>query len=345
MTAEHDDHDDDAPGWNAIDARLQSIYGDAEPLHFAAALPLIAGGEDPLQGISAYKSRFGGRAHWHFVTYGYSELYEKENEDPESSGFGFEMTVRVVDPEARDEPPGWVLSLLQNLARYVFHSGNVFEVGHYTTLNGPIALGRDTALVAAAFVEDPELGAMDTPNGAVRFVQLVGVTEDEYDAIRDWDASQLVQLLAERDPALLTDLPRRSVLGTPAIAARVREGIARDGSSMSAVFASRGSLRKGTWEVAANSVDDLKRLVRGRLAFGRDAALYWPDGGVELRAGDTTKLGKGNKLTLDAADRAALLELPVKRGDYPLPSGQLTVRVLPIPILDGNRKKVTREIG
>ena len=40
-----------------------------------------------------------------------------------------------------------------------------------------------------------------------------------------------------------------------------------------------------------------------------------------------------------------LLELPVKRGDYPLPSGQLTVRVLPIPILDGNRKKVTREIG
>jgi suppressor of fused-like protein len=171
------------------------------------------------------------------------------------------------------------------------------------------------------------------------------VTADEYDAIRDWDATQLLQLLSERDAALLTDLSRASVLGSPAIAARVREGIARDGSSMSAVFASRGALRKGTWEVAANSVEDLKRLVRGRLAFGRDAALYWPDGGVELRAGDESKLGKSNKLTLSPADRAALLELPVKRGDYPLPSGLLTVRVIPIPILDGNRKKVTREIG
>jgi hypothetical protein len=128
----------EARGWNAIDAALRPLYGDQKPAHWAAVVPAMLGGQDPLQGISAYRSTFGGAPHWHFVTYGFSELYEKESDDPETSGYGLELTCRVVDTEEGAEPPKWVWSLLQNLARYVFRTGNVFEPNHSTTLNGPI---------------------------------------------------------------------------------------------------------------------------------------------------------------------------------------------------------------
>lgn len=90
----------EAPGWEAIDGALRTIYGDTEPLHWGTIIPAMLGGNDPLQGISAYRSDFGGKAHWHFVTYGYSELYAKESEDKDVSGFGYEMTIRVIAPEA-----------------------------------------------------------------------------------------------------------------------------------------------------------------------------------------------------------------------------------------------------
>jgi len=35
--------------------------------------------------------------HWHIVGYGMSELYAKETDDPEESGWGFELTFRVSD--------------------------------------------------------------------------------------------------------------------------------------------------------------------------------------------------------------------------------------------------------
>lgn len=342
--------EDEAPGWDAIDAALRRIYGPAEPLHYAAALPAVAGGDDPLQGISAYRSRFGGRPHWHFVTYGYSELYDKETDDASLSGYGYEMTIRVVDPESKEEPPAWVLSLLQNLARYVFRTGSAFGVGHHTTLNGPIALGRKTLLEAAAFVPDPELPAIDTENGRVEFLQLVGLSTDEYDATKSWDTLKLMGVLAERDPALLTDLGRASALSDPAVRRRVEEGTANDGSSMEMFFATRGSLEtKGPVPilgVAANGLDDLKRLVRGRLAFAKPALISWPDGLVKLVAAEKTHLlDKKEGFALDPADRAAILEIPVARGDYPLPSGRLILRVIPVDILDGARKKVLKTIG
>jgi suppressor of fused-like protein len=346
---------DESPGWAAIDAALREIYGDVEPHHYAAALPMAIGGNDPLQGVSAYRSTFGGRACWHFVTYGYSELFEKESDDPETSGFGFEMTIRVIDPEAPAEggqPPGWPVSLLQNLARYVFRTGNVFAPGHSTTLNGPIALGRETELVAAAFVEDPELAAIVTPFGAVEFVQLVGLTADEFDAARDWEPRQLLELVSKRDPALVSDLVRASWLREPELARRVAEGIERDGAAMDMAYSTKGSwsIEDGhAWlGVAANMLEDLRRLLLGRLRLGREATIVWPEGVITLAAGVATRGSEGDegpRLELDAADRQAMLEIPVARGVYPLPSGRASVRVIEVEILDGTRTRVERVIG
>lgn len=343
--------EDHAPGWDAIDQALRAVYGDVEPRHYAAALPASLGGNDPLNGISVYQSEHGGRAHWHFVTYGYSELFEKETDDPEVSGFGFEMTIRVTDPEWQDDPPPWVLSLLQNLARYVFRTGNTFAPGHHSPLNGPIALGRETALVAAAFVADPELPAIETPHGSLAFVQLVGLTQDELDAVRAWDTLRFLDVVRAGNPAFVTELTRRSYLEAPAIRARVEEGTAREGSSMGALFMAKGSYERDGDRVvlglAANALADVARAMRGRLAHGRDVLLHWPGGNLVLAPshGATAPTTQDDDtVVLDDEDRAALAALPVQRGDYPLPSG-LVIRVIPVEIHDGTRTRVERVIG
>ena len=93
--------------------------------------------------------------------------------------------------------PAWALSFLQNLARYVFGTGNRFGVGHKMGLNGPIALEHDTKLTAILFAEDPELGEFSSEFGKARFIQIVGITDDEYKLIQEWSTSGLVEILRE----------------------------------------------------------------------------------------------------------------------------------------------------
>ena len=101
----------DAPGWDAIDDALRTIYGDQEPRHFGTIVPFSLGGKDPIYGISAYKVA-APRPYWHIVTYGFSELWQKEWEDPEVSGFGFELTMRVACGPDDENPPNWSLNFL-----------------------------------------------------------------------------------------------------------------------------------------------------------------------------------------------------------------------------------------
>ncbi len=165
-------------GWDAISDAFERLYPGVEPEHWAAQVPVFLGGSDPLQGISAYW-RTHPVPHWHFVTYGFSELYDKDSDNPKVSGFGFELTFRLAAPPDSEDPAPWVFSFLQNLGRYVFKSRTRFEAGHRMNLNGPIALGTNTAIRAIAFIADPELPTIQTPNGSVQFIQIVGITEDE----------------------------------------------------------------------------------------------------------------------------------------------------------------------
>src|SRR6187402_878939 len=73
-------------GWDAIDARLAELYGDVEPMHWGTIVSWRLGGPDPLDGISAYDNP-GPPRHWHFVSYGLSDLFDKESEDPARSGW------------------------------------------------------------------------------------------------------------------------------------------------------------------------------------------------------------------------------------------------------------------
>lgn len=202
--------EDDAVGWLEIDKEFERLYPNQEPKHYAPAISYMLGGESPLDGVSIYESK-NQEDHFHFITYGFSELYYNEEKvNGDFSKWGFELTFRLKPFEADNGNPSWAVALLQNIAKYVFDSGNWFEEFHYMPANGPIRLDTETAIVALLFVNDPEIEKKQTPHGEVSFLQIVGITETEYEQLKEKPETveELVNKLKENNPLLITDLNR-----------------------------------------------------------------------------------------------------------------------------------------
>lgn len=194
----------DAPGWLAIDRHLGQRYGQQLPHQFTSRTAYNFQSESPLPAISVWEA--GTPAHWHYVTYGFSELFEKSSPDQKLSGFGYELTLRVPKGPGEDVPPHWGLRLLQALGRYVFTEQAPFDTGHRADLGAPLTPG--SALTAMAIVPDPELGKITTVFGDVLFLQVVGLTRAEHTAMQKLNYEDVVLLLAEVDRLGLTDIGR-----------------------------------------------------------------------------------------------------------------------------------------
>ena len=283
-----DDEDDSSPGWDAIDAALEPMYGEVDPMHWGTVVPYGHGGDDPIHGISCYP-RTEPTPHWHFITYGFTDLFHKETEDPEESGFGFELTFRLARAASDEQPPPWALNFLQNLGRYVFSTGNRFAVGHKMGLNGPIALGNETKITAICFADDPELGEISSEFGKAQFVQIVGITDEEYRLIQEWSTHGLVDILRKRLPLLVTDLARTSVLDDPEIAAEAELRVTAEGSSEDLTFAGELTFHvddgRVRIELGALYAAVLPRAMRGRIRHGRPYTLRGRDATLHLRPG------------------------------------------------------------
>ncbi|MEN3749714.1 suppressor of fused domain protein [Sphingomonas sp. HF-S3] len=358
--SDQSDTDDAAPGWDAIDAAFDRLYPGRAPLHFGSVVPAFLGGNDPLNGISAWK-RLDPVPHWHFVTYGFSELYEKESEDPEESGFGFELTMRVACTPDAETPPPWVMNMLQNLARYVFKSGNRFADGHWLNTNGPIALETGTQLCSIAFIADPELPTIDTPNGRVAFLQVVGLTLDEEAAIKRWNARKLLETLAPLMPLWITDLDRTSLLSDPDTARQVEEGSRREGSSTGMIFLEKLDwtvrkplLRKPVTEVTlgANHVANLTDMLGLRLPFGNDVTLMGTQPGrmVRIVPGHANQVTERDEthltITLTGATVDALAgALNPVAGRYPVPGFDALALQIEPTLIRNQQGEVVKTVG
>ncbi|HEX8654306.1 MAG TPA: suppressor of fused domain protein [Allosphingosinicella sp.] len=326
-----DPPEDAAPGWDAIDAALASLYPDQKPRHVAPFIRRILGGPDPLDGISAWK-RDEPTPHWHFVSYGLTELYTKDWDDPERSGFGFELTFRLARDAAEDEPPMWPFSLLQNIARYVFESGNVIDDGHWMNANGPIARDNETSLRSLAFVTDPELGSIGTPHGRVAFIQIVGLTLDEEAAAKRWQTPRLLDTLLPHMPLWVTDLSRGSLIDRPDVKRQIEEGAAREGSSTGALFTEKlgWSAQKPFFrsaiivvELGAGQVEELLLLLALRLPFGRELRLFGPETSIAFVPGAADSVAEedgGLRVQLAPASVESIRAvLRPARGRYQVP--------------------------
>lgn len=232
----------EGPGAAAIDRRVDRIDGGPEVHRYRPRAPHRFRGAGPLRAVTSH--RLADPDHFHLVTYGLTELAEKQSDNLGRSGWGFELTLRVAagPPTTPGDDPSWAVDLLTNLAAYVWTSGHGFAAGDHIDLRGPIRLGHDSALTAAALVVDPTLGRMRGPFGRLSFLQLVALTADELEVCRTAGTDAVVAVLAERDPLLVTRLDRESVLDDPAVSARLRMG---EASPLTELGVATLSVRRG----------------------------------------------------------------------------------------------------
>jgi hypothetical protein len=203
-----------AEGWDAITRAFEQVYpGQTDPAHRA---PLIHRMHD----LSKYAAAFDGVSaydagdHWHLVTFGLSELYDKEGEDPEISGFGYELTFKL--PKVSEQPPPWAFAFLDGIGRAVW-DGQVFAPGH-TIKTGPLDGHPTTVENALLVLSDPSFPApICSANGKLELLLLLGVDNAVRERVlaahaaapdSDWYAP-IVAELRESNPALVT--PIRSV--------------------------------------------------------------------------------------------------------------------------------------
>jgi len=172
-------------GWKAIEAACLKMYpGQTNPKHYGTIISWRFGGNDPLDGISIYD----GGDYYHFVTFGLSEIYEKENENKEYSGFGFELTVKLKKDGLDDEEASirGMCGILQAIARLTFNNGEIFRPDEYIYTGK--TTGMDPAgksLITGLITQLDSLGEIESPNGKLQFVELIGVTDAELKAIID----------------------------------------------------------------------------------------------------------------------------------------------------------------
>lgn len=342
--------DASAPGWDAIDRALWPLYSGTKPHHYGTLISYRLGGPDPLDGISVY-ARTSPESYWHFVTYGFTQLYEAPS-DGDGNGFGFELTFRLRRENGEDTPPMWALNFLQNLARYVFQSGHGFSAGHHIDCRGPICLERKTSLSAVLFVKDCELEGIEAPHGRADFLQVIGITHDEMTALQSWNSIRFAHMLKSHLPALWTDLGRTSLMANRDFAEAVAKGAAADGSSTGFLAvanldwgASRSLLgrQKVQLTLGAGAVEAVVAVLKGRLPFGRTLELSGNSKIVRLRPSNQCVAKLENtvldlELTLDAT-REITASLRPKAGVVKLesyPALQITIEPTQIKDPQGN---------
>ena len=205
--------DDSAKGWEAIDAEFNRLYPDQpSPLHYGTVIKYMLGGPDPLDGISVYDAG----DFWHFVSYGLSELYTKESEDLEYSGYGIELTFKLKKSNNDDEEEiNNGCGLLQYVARYIFQTGKVVlpEEYIYTKQTVGIDAQQKSNLTGFLTAADDLAKPLDTPHGKVEFVTLIGATDAELRSIYESETSKLeVRKLLKELGDQITDYNRQSLI-------------------------------------------------------------------------------------------------------------------------------------
>lgn len=206
----NDDANPPAYGWDAITACFEQLYpGQINPQHYGTLISYRLGGNDPLDGISIYD----GGDFWHFVTYGFSDLYEKHLEDdPEWSGAGFELTVKLKKLPWIDESEIQnIAGVLQSLARYAFSSQRGFRLYEYiwTKQTNGFDLNGRSKLTGFATAPD-EAGIIKTPNGKVEFICVVGLTDKELRSIVDKEKT--TETILDKIGNSVTDYERDEVV-------------------------------------------------------------------------------------------------------------------------------------
>lgn len=202
-------------GWDAITAAFEKLYpNQTEPMHLGTLISWRLGGNDPLDGISIYD----GGDFYHFVTYGLSELYDKESHDLEYSGYGFELTVKLKKEGLKDSDAEirCMAGILESIARSTFNNYEIYQPNEYIYTGQTGGMDAEGKSKITGFITKlDEVGEIQTPNGKVQFVELIGMQDDELRLLIDKKIK--VEDILNKYENLLTDYTRDSIAAELAI--------------------------------------------------------------------------------------------------------------------------------
>ena len=199
-----------APGWETIEQEFERLYPGQEPTHYGTNMiaRAIFGGEEYLDGYSIYHSPKGYK---HIVTFGMTELYaDEEAFGGEWNNWGYEMTIKLFEKEPEDCL--WAIDMLSNLARYTYTQKRFFEPYQYIAGNGTsIHVGIESDITALVTVLDTEAMTQQSVYGRTDFIQLVGITEREFQALNGSTEAikELIRRMKLDNPDLVTDMSRK----------------------------------------------------------------------------------------------------------------------------------------
>lgn len=198
-------------GWDAITEECDRIYPNQKnPKHYGTLIKWQLGGNDPLDGISIYD----GGNYWHFITYGLSEIYGKETNNKDISGYGMEFTFKLKKDKYENEENEikCICNILQSIARITFTKGEIFKVYEYlcTGQTQGIDVRKQSNITGFITIPDTSFKSINTPNGKLDFVEFIGVTNDELLALKNKEID--VETLYSKIGSDITDYKRKSVI-------------------------------------------------------------------------------------------------------------------------------------
>lgn len=167
--------------------------------------------------------------------------------DPEpKSGMGFELTFRLLKtPTDGDKPPSWPANLLQDLARYVFQTGNRLCSGDNVPWGKSLnkVLPPTTKIKHMLICDDAQMPRTKTPFGWVSFLQIVGVCEEELEKASRLNGKSVLNLLktdiSTGGEWLITDMQRTKTVFElfPEKLRQLEADLEREGSDLAGVNA------------------------------------------------------------------------------------------------------------
>lgn len=198
-------------GWDCIEKKMEEVYpGQTAPKHYGTLVNWNLGGNDPLDGISIYD----GGDYWHFVTYGLTELHNKESNNKDISGFGMEFTFKLKKDHYEDEESEikCICGILQAIARITFNNAEIFNPYEflYTGQTTGIDSKMKSNITGFITIPDNQVEAIDTPNGRVNFVEFIGAADSELLALKNNELS--VKELYEKLGSDVTDYNRAAMV-------------------------------------------------------------------------------------------------------------------------------------
>ena len=105
-----------------------------------------------------------------------------------------------------------ICSILQQIARITFTSGEIFNEYEYLYTGQTVGIDLEQKSNITGFITIPDtnIGNIDTPNGKVKFIEFIGVTDIELLSLRNQEVS--VKELYNKLGSDITDYNRKSYM-------------------------------------------------------------------------------------------------------------------------------------